>query len=485
MTGPTRTLVAILLSTMVAGCAVDGPSNQADADRASRSVDSKFGTTTRSGWYLHADGTLDTPRGTYESMKAFLEKNPWEEGLQERCFKAERTVRARGLGFAAEPPRTAAPGDCTNTFTNIETEYQLDGTGTKLVVPVVFHNIMRDDDTGYLSAEQLLSQIQVLNEDYAALVGTPGGDSVLANDTNIEFVLAGIDRHANDAWFNDPEAYEEVYKQALNWDVDEYLNIYTVGPFGALGWAYTPDDAAGVEELDGVVVDFQFVGKDSGAPPYDQGRTITHEVGHYLGLEHTFHPNDGDGVAGVCENGWDEGDLIAGTPAQPEPDYGCPAPGDHSTCDAADPTHNITNYMNYTDDTCMGHLTVEQANRAVCGLVNYRPDLYLSVDEDARVTSFASDSSLFGYITHPFIAANTELIVGGMHTVPRDAAIPPIDAHLQVWDASFTVLAEDYSNGLDPAFATYFVPQQMSPSVSVSSDEGAIPHSRFAIYVSP
>ena len=218
------------------------------------------------------------------------------------------------------------------SFTNIEDEYAL--SDVKLVIPVVFHVIERSDNVGRLDLERLDSQIDVLNEDFSAKPGTPGDGGPLSQNMHIQFVLAGVNRVENDAWFDFPVANEDTYKQALHWYPDEYLNVYTVGlpEDGSLGWATFPQESAGDFD-DGIVLLYDTVGRNGPNPPYNQGRTLTHEVGHYLGLLHTFSPNDEPGISGVCENGWDQGDLIQDTPSEDAEIYGCP--NEDTACGAA------------------------------------------------------------------------------------------------------------------------------------------------------
>jgi len=96
------------------------------------------------------------------------------------------------------------------------------------------------------------------------------------------------------------------------------------------------------------------------------GRTATHEVGHYLGLYHTFCGGCGSSTA--C---YSTGDLICDTNREQNPTYGCPS--SKTSCSSPDPIHN---YMDYTDDPCLWEFTPEQVNRIRCTLVYWRPDLY-------------------------------------------------------------------------------------------------------------
>jgi len=357
---------------------------------------------------------------------------------------------------------------------------------------VVFHILQRKDGTGNIKNDQILSQVEILNEDFGALPGTPGDGGAVSEDTHIRFVLAGVDRHVNDEWFDDPLANEEEFKQALHWDAEKYLNIYTVSTNDfALGWAYLPQDMAGEPSFDGVVLDVTTVGRNGPAPPYNQGRTATHEVGHYLGLRHTFYPNNGGTVTGVCEeNGWSAGDLIQSTPAHPKPTTGCP--NFEQIC--ADPTppaarHNINNYMNYTNDTCLFYFDIQQANRSVCSIVNYRPKLFHTVSSKAVILSSIEGFGGGGSIHLPKkpIAKGSQFYLGGIGLITPQKNIPSHDVRARVStniNGQFSDLAIDFSNGLSPAFIKFTLPKQMGILYSIrGKPPDTLPYSGFVIYV--
>lgn len=262
-----------------------------------------------------------------------------------------------------EPQGTSA--DCSFSRTNIEAQY--DPSVEKYRIPVVVHVIMSTSGTGSLTDSRIQSQIDVLNEDFLAIPGTNGAPGT---DVQIEFYLAtedpsgspttGITRSTNNTWFNDGGSYYN----SLAWDTNRYLNIYTNSASGALG--YVPDLPQGGiagSNSDRVVVLYSSFGRNAPLTPFHLGRTTTHEVGHYLGLYHTFN--------GGCSNSYTSGDRIMDTNPESSPTYGCP--GSRSSCGSQAP---IDNYMDYSDDACMEKFTPEQANRMRCSLVHYRPNLY-------------------------------------------------------------------------------------------------------------
>jgi len=216
------------------------------------------------------------------------------------------------------------------------------------------------------------SQIEILNEDFLALGGSPGGNGT---DSRILFRLAtldpegeptdGITRDCNTTWFDDDGDYWET----LAWDPNRYLNLYTNTASGARGYVpFLPAQGGVGGNADRVVVNHLVFGRDGAFPPHDQGRTATHEVGHYLGLFHPYFGGCGTDTSPGC---YQTGDLICDTVPDAESHDKCPQ---GLTSCGGFPVP-IENYMELTDDLCMEGFTLEQAMRMRCTLEHYRSDL--------------------------------------------------------------------------------------------------------------
>jgi len=266
-------------------------------------------------------------------------------------------VNAMGGVQPASAPLFASTADCSSSFTNPSAAYAPSVAHYR--IPVVVHVLMSSSGQGAISDPLIQSQIDILNEDFGALAGTNGAPGV---NVEIEFYLAGVTRTTNTTWYND----SGTYYSSLAWDTRNYLNIYTNTASGNLGYAYVPNGGGVVgNTFDRVVILWSSFGRNEpiGAP-YNQGRTTTHEVGHYLGLYHTF-----DGGCSSLSNCNANGDLICDTLPESQPNFGC----SQFTCGDPDP---VTNYMDYSEDLCMNNFTPEQARRMRCTLEAWRVDLY-------------------------------------------------------------------------------------------------------------
>jgi hypothetical protein len=223
-----------------------------------------------------------------------------------------------------------------------------------VTIPVAFHVITRGDSyaDGNVPLSQIQAQIDVLNDSYN---GRTGGAR-----TPFRFDLVSVDRTLNVGWFNmaPRTGREDAMKQALRVGGPETLNVYTadLGHY-LLGWATFPWNYEAEAWRDGVVILWASL-PGGAAAPYNEGDTATHEVGHWLGLYHTFQ----GGCAGA-------GDLVSDTPAEASPAFGCPVARDTCAAPGLDPTEN---FMDYTDDDCMYAFTSGQSTRAAQAWAAYR-----------------------------------------------------------------------------------------------------------------
>jgi hypothetical protein len=154
---------------------------------------------------------------------------------------------------------------------------------------------------------------------------------------------------------------EQTAKAALAVDPTHVLNIYTAGPANnVLGWAYFPWSYPENHVMHGLVLLHSTLPGGS-AKPYNLGDTATHELGHYLGLFHTFQ--------GGCKA---PGDYVSDTFDEAVPAYGCPKLRDTCPALGLDP---VWNFMDYTDDACMNAFTAGQATRMRWALGTYKRGL--------------------------------------------------------------------------------------------------------------
>ena len=250
-------------------------------------------------------------------------------------------------------------------------------------IPVVVHVVWSNSNQN-ISDAQIESQINVLNQDYRRnnidQINTPSVWQSIAADCEIEFCLAKIDpnglptnginrvqtNHGSFGMNND--IHTSALGGADDWPNDDYLNIWVCDlESGLLGYATPPSNWIG--DGDGVVIGYKYFGSiGTVQPPYNKGRTTTHEIGHWLNLDHVWGDTWGS-------NGCNADDNIADTPNQEEENYNCPGfPHNAAACNTSY-GDMFMNYMDYTNDACMNLFTEGQKARMIAAINQYRPNM--------------------------------------------------------------------------------------------------------------
>ena len=249
-------------------------------------------------------------------------------------------------------------------------------------IPVVVHVVWKNDEEN-ISEAQIKSQMGVLNKDFRKLnldfKNVPAGFKDIAADCEIEFFLVQCDTIGNvstgimrykttvdnigSTFSNNKRAiYYTSTGGANNWRPSEYLNIWVCKLNNVLGFVTPLAKAQTTPSEDGVVVDYRVfgtIGTAANTPNHRDGRTTTHEVGHYFNLLHIWGSNNS------CE----DDDLVADTPLQEGPSSGCPS---FPASDACAPNIQFSNFMDYTNDECMGLFTQGQKARMLATLNGFR-----------------------------------------------------------------------------------------------------------------
>ena len=250
-----------------------------------------------------------------------------------------------------------------------------------ITIPIIFHIVHNGEAVGTgsnISEEQVMAQVEVLNEDFRRMAGTPGfNDHPSGADIEIEFCLSQFDNNGKEmtepgihrvrgsktSWSRND--IEGILKPSTYWDPNQFYNVWTLD-FASedellLGYAQFPDQSglAGLNErggpasTDGVVIRYTVCGSANKGSfpvmqaPYNKGRTLVHETGHWLGLRHIW----GDGPCG-------SEDFVSDTPDADGPNRGCPV--GRVSCGGV---NMVQNYMDYTDDACMNIFTKGQKAR--------------------------------------------------------------------------------------------------------------------------
>jgi hypothetical protein len=277
---------------------------------------------------------------TMHVLNKQLDANP---GLEKKMYDVEYHTRS----FIAAKGKPTKPGNGNGGGGGGGEEPTPDNLGViNIPVNVI---VVYSNSNENISNAQIASQIAVLNDDFRKANNdvnqAPAEFSGVAADSEITFTLANTFRHANSrtSWGTSnavKSAYPPVYPET-------HLNIWVCNIGGGiLGYAQFP---GGNLSTDGVVCSPQYFGNTGYvSSPFDKGRTMTHEVGHYLNLRHIW----GDGR---CK----QDDFVSDTPSSDGPNYGCPS---YPTvnCRSNDMTMN---YMDYVDDACMYMFSEGQKER--------------------------------------------------------------------------------------------------------------------------
>jgi hypothetical protein len=250
-----------------------------------------------------------------------------------------------------------------NSSNNIKSSIA-NGTAGKVFIriPVVIHVLYNAPHLN-ISDEQIKTQLDALNRDFrrqnSDTINTPARFKSLAADVQIEFVLATADpkgrattgiirkQTAVAEWNMDDKIKFSANGGDDAWDTRYYLNIWVGKMRSLLGYSSAP---GGPVEKDGLVISVTAFGTQNVSAPYDMGRTVVHEAGHWMGLKHIW----GDTYCGD--------DLVNDTPKQGGFTSGCPITF-RSSCNNGTMGDMYMNYMDFTNDACMNLFTLGQAER--------------------------------------------------------------------------------------------------------------------------
>lgn len=283
---------------------------------------------------------------------------------------------------------------------------QIGQRASTYVIPVVFH-VIHTGGPENISRAQILDQIRILNADYSLSNWNKGKIrsqfTSRAADCQIQFKLATIDPNGNcteginrvysTLGVNVDQDVEEV-KDLISWDTKKYLNVWvvqsiqsTIAGGTTLGYAHFPWMSTGSHN--GIVVRHDRIGSiGTGLATGDSGRTCTHEIGHWLGLFHTFQ----DGCTGT-------GDGCADTPpvASAFTNASCPANGNSCTNDKPDMPDLWEDYMDYSAGACMAMFTANQKTLMQNAIANYRSVLVSNANLIATGVSLNSNTPVANF----------------------------------------------------------------------------------------
>jgi hypothetical protein len=263
-------------------------------------------------------------------------------------------------------------------------------------VPVVFH-ILHKHGLENISQAQLNDAIRVLNEDFRKMSGTNGGSSTdpLATDIEIEFRLAQFNPNGlptngvNRIYTLSTDNARDAQKSISYWDARKYFNVWVVNTINnsggtpgsiVLGYAQFPFQINSQTSTDGVMMRADQMGVIENVDLSQQGRTFTHEAGHWVGL---YHPFQGGCVGGTSSNCLSQGDQVCDTPPVSTATTGCPGSRNSCSNDVPNLPDLVKNYMDYADGNCMNMFTPGQKARINSIMPNFRANIYSSTNLNA------------------------------------------------------------------------------------------------------
>jgi hypothetical protein len=310
---------------------------------------------------------------------------------------SEVSMGQHGRVCRAAPPITSVPEASGGRDRSLKED-----TGQEVAIPVVVH-IVYSHAQQDISDQQVYTQLQVLNEDFNRKnpdsVNTLAAFRPVAAGCKISFFLAREDASGTPATgvtrtltTHGPFANDDIHYSATGghdaWDTGKFLNIWVCDlADGVFGYGAPPGSHASV---DGIVIDYRYFGVTN-TPPYNKGRTATHEIGHWLGLKHLW------GEAGGCV----DDDGIEDTPPQSGASTGCDLA--RTGCGSL---NMVQNYMDQSYDACMNLFTKGQRSVMRNNLFLYRS----GVIRDKELVTGTSEEPYTPEVQ--FMDANTLRIAG-------------------------------------------------------------------------
>lgn len=323
-----------------------------------------------------------------------------------------------------------------------------------VTIPVIFHIIHNGDPLGSgenISADLIDAQLEQLNDDFrrtnSDAGNTPALFQAVAADAEIEFCLAqqdpmgmpttGIRRYNFGISSYSPEQLKHIVQSKTTWDRDRYLNIWVANLNGYLGYAYFPGgEAIG----DGLTIHYITVGSLATPNPYQSpyryGRTATHEIGHWLGLDHHWvNVDDCYGDDGVYDTP-KQYTYYAGKPSHPQ-----------SSCSSVD---MFMNFLDYVDDEAMNLYTLGQKNVMHAVLSTERSGIkYSTACEPPKAAIMFSTNSITTLEGNTNCSSNSKRIKVDMNIAAR----PSRTATVILQATGTAQLGEDFS--LSPSQLTF------------------------------